>query len=150
MEPALRNYSRCITLLCRFGYRIRLPAEDKEIIEKMLKDNDVVSNDCHFYMKFWLGERHVDHIMINKKILIVFMIMTVHLHFISYTNKFADWGVPRSVPTQKKKTKAENCWHYQSYPICPSYNQLECKIYICNKVFHFIFFPRLDKTANNN
>lgn len=59
-EPALRNYSRCITLLCRFGYRIRLPAEDKEIIEKMLMDNDVVSNDCHFYMKFWLGERHVD------------------------------------------------------------------------------------------
>ena len=59
-EPSLRNYTRCITLLYKFGYKIQLPAEDREIIEKVLKDNDVVSNDYHFYMKFWVGERHVD------------------------------------------------------------------------------------------
>ena len=28
-------------------------------MEKVLQDNDVVSNDYHFYMKFWVGERHV-------------------------------------------------------------------------------------------
>ena len=60
MYACLRNYTRCITVLYKYEYRIHLPDEDKETIEKVLKINDFASNDYQFYMKLWVGDRHVD------------------------------------------------------------------------------------------
>merc|ERR1712025_973572 len=39
---SLQNYTQCMNELYKFGYKIALPDEDKERIEKVLKMNDAV------------------------------------------------------------------------------------------------------------
>ena len=56
----LRNHNRCINILCKYGYELKLDDEDKKIIEKVLTEPDSARNDYHFYRKFLLGDRHVD------------------------------------------------------------------------------------------
>ena len=56
---SFRNHNRCINILCKYGYELQLYEEDKNILEKMLKDQDSARND--YYKKFLLGDRHVDH-----------------------------------------------------------------------------------------
>lgn len=56
----LRNHNRCINILCKYEYEIELHEEDKNIIEKVLKEPDSARNDYHFYRKFLVGDRHVD------------------------------------------------------------------------------------------
>merc|ERR1712154_398502 len=56
----LRNYARCIDVFCKHGYQINLDSEDKEIIEQVLKEPDVDTNDYNLYKRLFAGNRHVD------------------------------------------------------------------------------------------
>ena len=58
----LRNYVRCIDVFCEHGYLIELHDEDKEIIEKVLKEPDVATNHYRLYKRLFAGTRHVDQL----------------------------------------------------------------------------------------
>ena len=60
LYACLKNYTKCISILHKHEYRVVLPSEDKKIVDDILTANDYARNDYHFYMKFWVGDRHVD------------------------------------------------------------------------------------------
>ena len=61
LYACLRNYTKCISVLYKYGYEVILHKDDKDIIDKILKgESDFAKNDYHFYMKIWVGDRHVD------------------------------------------------------------------------------------------
>ena len=60
LYACLKDYTRCITILYSYGYRVSLPEEEANIISKILATNDAVENEYNFYMKLYAGERHVD------------------------------------------------------------------------------------------
>ena len=43
------NYTRCITVLYQFGYRVLLPEEESTTIKRVLEKEDAVVNDWYFY-----------------------------------------------------------------------------------------------------
>ena len=59
LYACLMDFTRCINILYRHGYRVTLPKEEKKIIDKILATNDAVENEYNFYMKLFAGDRHV-------------------------------------------------------------------------------------------
>ena len=51
----LENYTRCISVLYKFKYRILLPEEDKNTIEQVLQTENAVMNDWYFYYTLYFG-----------------------------------------------------------------------------------------------
>merc|ERR1711936_1212880 len=62
LYACLKDYVKCINVLYRYGYRVNLPEEEETIIQEVLRTNNAVENDYHFYMKLWAGDRHVDQV----------------------------------------------------------------------------------------
>ena len=60
LYACLKDYTRCITILYNYDYRVSLPDEEANIIRQILTTNDAVENEFNFYMKLYAGERHVD------------------------------------------------------------------------------------------
>ena len=60
LYACLKDYTRCITILYNYGYRVNLPEEEDSIIQQILTTNDAVENEYNFYMKLYSGDRHVD------------------------------------------------------------------------------------------
>ena len=69
LYACLKDYVKCINVLYRYGYRVNLPEEEETIIQEVLRTNNAVENDYHFYMKLWAGDRHVDQVyyLLKKK-----------------------------------------------------------------------------------
>ena len=49
------NYTKCITVLYKFGYRVLLPDKDKTTINRVLETDDAVINDWYFYYTLYRG-----------------------------------------------------------------------------------------------
>ena len=62
----LKDYNKCITVLYKQGYRVKLPDDEEKAITKILRDNNASKNDHHFYMKLWAEDRHPDITVIDK------------------------------------------------------------------------------------
>ena len=60
LYACLKDYNKCITVLYKQGYRVRLPEEEEKTIKNVLQNNNASENDYHFYMKLWAGDRHID------------------------------------------------------------------------------------------
>ena len=60
LYACLKGYVKCITVLYRHGYRVCLPEEEEKIVQDILRANNALENDYHFYMKLWAGDRHID------------------------------------------------------------------------------------------
>ena len=60
LYACLKDYNRCISILYSYGYRVNLPEEEANIINKILTTNDAVENEYNFYMKLYSGDRHID------------------------------------------------------------------------------------------
>eukprot|EP00092_Neocalanus_flemingeri_P004977 GFUD01005353.1.p1 GENE.GFUD01005353.1~~GFUD01005353.1.p1 ORF type:complete len:895 (-),score=157.64 GFUD01005353.1:705-3389(-) len=59
---SLEDYTQCIKHLYRFGYKIKLPDEDKERIETVLTMNDALANDMHFYYSLCKGKKNMEEV----------------------------------------------------------------------------------------
>ena len=70
LYACLKDYTRCITILYNYGYRVNLPEEEANIVNNILSTNDAVENEHNFYMKLYSGDRHIDqfyHLIRRKK-----------------------------------------------------------------------------------
>ena len=53
------NYTKCITVLYKYGYKILLPDEDRDTIRTVLETEDAVINDWYFYYTLYFGRASV-------------------------------------------------------------------------------------------
>ena len=69
LYACLKDYTRCISILYSYGYRVILPEEEANIIQKILATNNAVENEYNLYMRLHSGDRHVGQFyqMIRKE-----------------------------------------------------------------------------------
>ena len=60
LYACLKDYTRCISILYSYKYRVSLPEEEAKIIKQILATNDAVENEYNFYTTLYSGDRHVN------------------------------------------------------------------------------------------
>ena len=59
LYASLRDYDKCVTVLYKYGYRLKLPIEDERIINDVLMRDDAVTNDHSLFSQLRSGDKHI-------------------------------------------------------------------------------------------